>query len=189
LSILLADACRAFCIPTRAVGTQWTKTAGNHTWIEVWDRQWNYVGACEPGPLNKTWFADNAAQADPALLEHRIFAATYARTGKYFPLVWAPDDKDVPGVDVTPFYTHRGTLKLHILDRPNGKPQEAHVAIRRDGDLVAAAADDSNFQFDLARGEKYTAEITAAGGKPTPREFTFGAEGQNEVSLYIADMK
>src|SRR5205085_2167559 len=94
LSIMLADACRAFCIPARAVGTQWTKTAGNHTWIEVWDRQWNYVGACEPGPLNHTWFSGNAAQADPIQPEHRIFAASYARTGQYFPLVWKPDDKD-----------------------------------------------------------------------------------------------
>jgi len=189
LSIMLCDACRALCVPTRAVGTQWTKTPGNHTWIEVWDRQWNYLGAAEPGPLNQTWFTGNAAQADPAQLEHRIFAASYARTGQYFPLSWRPSDKDVPGIDVTAFYTHRAPLKLHILDKPDGKPQTVVLNLHRDGDLVASGVGDSSYQFELARGEKYVAEITPAGGKPITREFTFPAEGEKEVSLYTTDMK
>ncbi|HKD35978.1 MAG TPA: transglutaminase domain-containing protein, partial [Pirellulales bacterium] len=189
LSILLADACRAFCVPARAVGTQWTKTAGNHTWVEVWDRQWNFVGACEPAKLNHTWFFANASQADATKLEHRIFAASYAKTGQYFPLVWKPDDKDVSGIDVTAFYTHRGTLKLRLLDKPDGQPQSARVDIRCDGELVASAAGESSYQFDLALGEKYTAAITPAGGKTVSRQFTFPAEGDRDISLATADSR
>lgn len=187
LSILLADACRAFCVPARAVGTQWTKVGGNHTWVEVWDRQWNFVGACEPAKLNHTWFFANASQADPTKLEHRIFAASYAKTGQYFPLVWKPDDKDVPGIDVTSFYTHRGTVKLRLVDKPDGKPQPARVDIRRDGELVASAAGESSYEFDLARGENYSIEITPAGGKTIVRPFTFTEDGNGELSFSITD--
>lgn len=188
LSIMLADACRALCVPARAVGTQWTKVAGNHTWVEVWDRQWNFVGACEPAKLNQTWFFGNASQADPAQLEHRIFAASYARTGHYFPLVWRPDDKDVPGVDVTAFYTHRDTIKVKVLDKPEGKPQPARVEIHRDGELVAGGSGESSYEFDIARGEKYTIEVSPPRGKTATRQYEFPADKDkgNDLTVYTA---
>ena len=189
LSIMLADACRALCVPTRTVGTQWTKVGGNHTWVEVWDRQWNFVGAAEPAKLNHTWFFANASQADPTLLIHRIYAASYAQTGKYYPLVWLPYDEDVPGTDVTAFYTRRGTLKLEILDKPGGQPQTVGLHLRHAGDLVGIGKNDSKFQFDVARGEKYVAEITPAGGHTIVRKFTFPLTGDKDVLLYTTNEK
>ena len=51
LSIVLIDACRSVGVPTRLVGTpMWANKAGNHTWVEIWDGDWHFTGACEPDP-------------------------------------------------------------------------------------------------------------------------------------------
>jgi transglutaminase-like putative cysteine protease len=43
------DACRSVGIPARVAGTpMWTNMRGNHTWVEVWDRDWHFIGAAEP---------------------------------------------------------------------------------------------------------------------------------------------
>ena len=153
LSIILVDACRAVGIPARVVGTPlWTDGSGNHTWAEVWDRQWYFVGAAEPGPLDQTWFADNAAAADDAKPLNRIYAATFDPDAPVFPLVWAPDQQDVRGRDVTAFY--KGRHKLTVT-APPGTP----VEVRLDGRLVAAAPAPAT--FDLAAGATYA--ITAGG--------------------------
>ncbi len=186
LSILLVDACRAVGVPARVVGVpEWTKTPGNHTWVEVWDRQWNFIGASEIGPFNQTWFVGNAAQAEGSKPEHRIYAASFAASGTSFPLVWAPENKDVPAIDVTPFYTRRAKLTLQVLDKPNGQPQTVRLTIRRGGALVASDSGKSSFSFDLARGEKYAAELTLGGAKPVVREFTAPAD-KSEVDLFLA---
>jgi len=54
LSILLVDACRAVGIPARVVGTPlWVDRSGNHTWVEIWDDGWRYLGACESKRLDR----------------------------------------------------------------------------------------------------------------------------------------
>ena len=46
LTIILADACRACGVPARMVGTpMWFDNSGNHTWTEIWNNQWHYVGS------------------------------------------------------------------------------------------------------------------------------------------------
>ena len=63
LSILLADACRACCVPARLVSVRWPHKAGNHTWVEVWDgERWRFCGADEPDPkgLDRAWFVGDA---------------------------------------------------------------------------------------------------------------------------------
>ncbi len=187
LSILLVDACRAVGVPARVVGTQWTNTAGNHTWVEVWNRQWNYLGAAEPSPLNQTWFAANAAAADGARAEKRIYAASWLKTGTEFPLVWAPDYKDAAAYDVTPFYTARETARIAVLDKLAGHPQKAAITVRLDGVLVAAAPSDSSFRFDLARGQKYVAQLSPTDGKTVTREFTLSTKDKADVTLSLAD--
>lgn len=179
LSIMLADACRALCIPARVVGVPvWTTASGgNHTWVEVWDRQWNIVGASESTKLNETWFNGNAARSDASKPEHRIYAASYAPTGTSFILVWAPENKDVPAFEVTPFYTHRTKLTIDVFDKPDGKPQPVRLAIRCGGALVASDGGKSSFDFDLAGGEKYTAEMTVGDKKPVVAEFTAPSDG------------
>lgn len=107
LSIMLVDACRAVGVPARVAGTPlWANKSGNHTWVEVWDKEWKFTGACEPDPsgLNRGWFVGNASEAkkdDPA---HAIYAASYKPADTHFPLVWAVRDKSVNAVNVTDRY-------------------------------------------------------------------------------------
>ena len=110
LSIILVDACRAVCVPARLVGTPlWANKRGNHTWVEVWDRDWHFTGACEPDPagLNRGWFVGDAAQAKKDSVEHAIYAASFRKTGTHFPLVWARRNTTVPAENVTDRYTRK----------------------------------------------------------------------------------
>ena len=154
LSIILVDACRAVGVPARVAGTPlWADGSGNHTWTEVWDRQWHFVGAAEPGPLDQTWFADNAAAADPAKPENRIYAADFERANStVFPLVWDEPQRDVKADDVTAFY--KGRRKLTVT-APAGRP----VEVRLGGKLVAAAPA-TPATFELAAGATYDVAAT-----------------------------
>src|SRR5207248_8133691 len=78
LSILLSDACRSVAIPARLVGTPlWANKTGNHTWVEIWDGDWHFTGACEADPkgLDRGWFTGNASQAKKDDPKHAIYAA------------------------------------------------------------------------------------------------------------------
>ncbi len=104
LSIVLSDACRAVAVPARLVGTPlWSNNRGNHTWVEIWDKEWHFTGACEPDPkgLDRGWFVGDAAQARKDSLEHAIYAASFQRSKIYFPLVWARTSREVPAENVT----------------------------------------------------------------------------------------
>ena len=66
LSIVLSDACRACaCRPGWSARRCGRTRRGNHTWVEIWDKDWHFTGACEPDPkgLDRGWFVGNAAQA------------------------------------------------------------------------------------------------------------------------------
>lgn len=107
LSIILVDACRAVGVPARVVGTPlWANKSGNHTWVEVWDKDWHFTGACEPDPsgLDRGWFVGNAGEAKKDDPKHGIFAASYKPADTHFPLVWAMSDRSVHAVNVTDRY-------------------------------------------------------------------------------------
>ena len=58
LSFLLIDACRSVGIPARFVGTpMWYNDSGNHSWVEIWDGEWHFTGACllytSPSPRDR----------------------------------------------------------------------------------------------------------------------------------------
>jgi poly(3-hydroxybutyrate) depolymerase len=111
LSIVLSDACRAVAVPARVVGTPlWANKTGNHTWVEIWDKDWHFTGACEPDPkgLDRGWFVANAAEAKTDSAEHAIYAARFQKGKVYFPLVWARGNKDVPAENVTDRYAKKG---------------------------------------------------------------------------------
>jgi hypothetical protein len=119
LSILLVDACRAVGVPARVAGTpMWSDGKGNHTWVEVWDGQWRFIGAAEPGEFNQTWFAANAAKADAANPEHRIYAASFRRTKTPFILVWDPTSTEYSAVDVTAYYVAGADLAKPPTTQP-----------------------------------------------------------------------
>ncbi|HEY3320421.1 MAG TPA: transglutaminase-like domain-containing protein [Planctomycetota bacterium] len=115
LSVLLVDACRACGIPARIAGIPAWKDGkgdaqgrhgGNHSWVEVWDGCWHYLGASEPSELDKTWFSGKTQgpAVDAAIPIHRIYATSFRKTGVAYPLPWAPEIDWVSAVDVTRVY-------------------------------------------------------------------------------------
>jgi hypothetical protein len=109
LSILLTNALRAVGVPARLAGTPlWVNESGNHTWVEVWvDGQWRFIGAAEPGELDKTWFNGIASQALASGRMHAIYAVSFKRTDITFPLAWDETIDYVHAVNVTDRYTRR----------------------------------------------------------------------------------
>lgn len=133
LSILLVNACRAVGVPARIVGIgAWPHKRGNHTWVEIWDDGWRFVGAAEPDPagLDRGWFIADATRAVPGDPRHAIMAATWRRTGRSFHLPWNPEASFVPGVDVSQRYAGPRTV-------PEGHG-ELRVRAWRGGRRVAA---------------------------------------------------
>jgi len=138
LSVLLADACRAVGVPARIVGTPlWANMRGNHTWVEIWDGDWHFLGAAEPDPagLDRGWFVHDASQAKRDEPRHAIYATSFRKTGLPFPMVWARNIRWVPAVNVTDRYTPKASpakdgktrLLVKVLDRPAGRRVKAYV--------------------------------------------------------------
>jgi poly(3-hydroxybutyrate) depolymerase len=134
LSIMLVEACRSVGVPARLAGiNSWPGRGGNHTWAEVWDGDWHFVGACEPDEkgLDHAWFVGDAAKAIKDSPRNAIWAVTYRNTGDHFPLVWNPR-AEVNAENVTDRYT-RGASKgpaqprLMIEVRRGGQRVEADV--------------------------------------------------------------
>ncbi|MHC4983151.1 MAG: transglutaminase-like domain-containing protein [Planctomycetota bacterium] len=164
LSILLADACRAVGVPARVVGTPlWTNKSGNHTWVEIWDGQWHFIGAAEPGELNKAWFVNRAAAADPSKPAHRIYAASFERTETVFPLAWSPNVRDVFADDVTAFYTSRQPVTFRVVHGQDGLPVKATLTLRHNGRIVAQETFEGEAAFNVAPERDYDVHIRTPG--------------------------
>jgi predicted esterase len=121
LSIILSDACRAVCIPARLVGTPlWANKRGNHTWVEIWDKDWHFTGAAEYDPkgLDRSWFIADAAQAQKDSFQHAIYASSFRKTQIHFPMVWNMRNKEIPAINVTDRYTQIKTnttsVRVHV---------------------------------------------------------------------------
>ena len=135
LSIMLVEACRAVGVPARLAGiASWPGRGGNHTWVEVWDNGWHFVGAAEPDDkgLDHAWFVGDASKAIKGSSKNAVYAVTYRPTGDFFPLVWSPSTK-MPGEDVTERYAHAPTKtaapgRLMVEVRQGGNRVEADVA-------------------------------------------------------------
>jgi hypothetical protein len=132
LSIMLVEACRSVGVPARLAGiASWPGRGGNHTWVEVWDAGWHFVGAAEPDDkgLNHAWFVGDASKGVKGSSKNAVYAVTYHPTGDFFPLVWAPSAK-MSGEDVTDRYA-RTEPKIAARSR-------LMVEVRRRGDRVEA---------------------------------------------------
>ncbi len=154
LSILLADACRAVGVPARVAGTAcWTTKPGNHTWVEVWDGQWHFMGADEYDAkgLDRAWFVNDAAQARSQPWEHAICATSWKATGRHFPLAWAPQDKSVAAVDVTDRYrkAEAESTRLFVRLRAKGERAVGELELRDAGGRVRAAGQTRAGRADL----------------------------------------
>jgi pimeloyl-ACP methyl ester carboxylesterase len=189
LSILLIDACRSVGVPARLVGTpSWVDKRGNHTWVEVWDDGWHFLGAAEPDPagLDRGWFTGDAARARRDSRESAIYASSFRRTGLTFPLVWAPRADYVPAVNVTERYTRQvvppdpDRTRLLVTVRDAGTGQRVAAAVRLlDPDDSAFRAEgttrderfDTNdlLEFLVPRGRAYRVEAEFEGRSANTR--------------------
>ena len=138
LSILLVNACRAVGVPARAAGTpMWTNGRGNHTWVEIWDNGWHFLGAGEPDPLglDHGWFVEDAARARADDPRHAIHATSWKNTGLAFPLPWAPGNGSVAAVNVTARYAKAGSndgmasLGVRLFSEKGGDRVAARVMV------------------------------------------------------------
>ncbi len=193
LSILLSDACRAVGVPTRVVGVQlWADKRGNHTWLEIWDKDWHFTGACEPDPsgLDRGWFVGDAAKAKKDEREHAVFAASFAKQSTHFPLVWALKNTDVPGENVTDRYAKAApkaeTAKLLVrVVGADGKRVAVAVKVEEKGKDTAAVSgtsrgetNDTNdiLAFDLKSATEYVVTVGE-----TKKAVTTPAAGKQET--------
>ncbi len=111
LSIILVDACRAVGIPARVTGTPlWTNNRGNHTWTEIWDKEWYFTGSDEYDSkgLNRGWFVGAAAKADKSDPKYSIYSSSWKPADANFPMVWSRRDQSVHAFNVTDRYTRNG---------------------------------------------------------------------------------
>jgi len=171
LSILLIDACRSVGVPARFTGTPlWYNESGNHTWIEFWDNGWHYTGGAEPtgDKVDVAWFDGSAAKATKGHPQHAIFAVTWNKEDKHFPLVWLPDVQTYGAVDVTERYAE-GQKAVLIPVRVRVTNEEGMRKIRRivvvnsegeiifEGDTKDESADaNDHLTFMLPKGETWT---------------------------------
>jgi pimeloyl-ACP methyl ester carboxylesterase len=149
LSILLVDACRSVGVPARLVGIpSWVDKRGNHTWVEIWDEGWHFLGAAEPDPagLNRGWFVGDASRALRDSREHAIYAVSFGKTDTDFPMVWARNAGTVSAVNVTDRYTRDSRpvpddetrLRVRVFDRNGGQ----RVAVQVTASPLPRSAED-----------------------------------------------
>ena len=174
LSILLVDACRSVGIPARFVGIpKWVHVQGNHSWVEIWDNGWHFIGAGEPGPLNKTWFADRAKDAIPDDPKHSIYAVSYENTDVNFPLVFRKGVDYVKAINITRNYLDENTensvvfsvrvfkgdkriaLQIELIE--NGKSIAKGISPNETRDL------NDMLDFKVEKGKTYTLAINNNG--------------------------
>ncbi|MCB9877282.1 MAG: hypothetical protein H6835_06730 [Planctomycetes bacterium] len=158
LSILLADACRACCVPARLVSVQWPHKQGNHTWVEVWDgAAWRFVGADEPDPkgLDRGWFVGDAAQCKDGDAAHRVWAVSFAKPadgGARFAAGWGRG-VELWGVDVTQRYVDAADVgkngTAEVVSNLSQEPaQDAVLTAQLERWFASDAERRATFEFD-----------------------------------------
>lgn len=204
LSILLVDACRSVGIPARIAGTPlWVNKSGNHTWVEIWDREWFFAGAAEADPkgFNRGWFVGNASQALKDVPEHAIYASSFRRTDVKFPLSWAPGVDFVSAVNVTDRYAtkvkpataDKVKVNFQVFDHPVGERVVAKVTVTDAADPKArwqgeskSPTDDINFHlgFELPARRTFIVE-TEQGTHRQSQYYTTAASGEDLLNIYL----
>jgi hypothetical protein len=176
LSILLVDALRSVGLPARIAGTaMWTTKPGNHNWVEIWlpdAKTWLFTEYyLDSKGFDHGWLVPDAARGIPGSTMHGIFATSWKKTGKHFPLVWAINDTSVPGIDVSERYIALGKdslpqigeceLRIDVLDGA-GKRIAIPVEVRQADVKIASGespkpTDDLNrhFTIKVKQGQLY----------------------------------
>ena len=205
LAILLVDACRSVGIPARVAGTpMWSNLRGNHSWVEVWDHGWHFVGAAEPDDagLDHAWFVHDASEAQTDDPQHAIYATSFQRTGISFPLVWLPGDTSVSAVNVTDRYASKskkmgenpGRLAVKVMDASGRRvicnvlvTDLADAAKSFNGQSRGETADLNDFvSFQLAPGHRYRIAAQLALQR-TETEVTMSDSGEQLATLVLPE--
>ena len=203
LSIVLSDACRAVGVPARLVGIpKWANKPGNHTWIEVWDKDWQFTGAAEPSAkgLNHTWFQRDAAQAQADSKMSAIYAASFKKTGTNFPLIWAPRTRWVNAVNVTNRYTPAATenavprlmIRVWNTDRSARVAANVNVAQSAPGEKSRTGRSrnegfDTNdiLTFDVDFNQTYVVTVSTPKGSTVTQNVEVGEKKQVIVDVVL----
>lgn len=157
LSIILNYACRSVGIPSRIVGTPlWSDGSGNHTWVEIWDQKWYYLGADEydSAGLDRGWFSQRAAQAKEEDWQHAIWAVSWGSNERFFPLVWNLQNQEIGAVNVTERYRKNTAevgvgVGIRVFGEEGGKRLPAVVTLRSPDGAVIAQVTSKAGQADL----------------------------------------
>ena len=197
LSILLADACRACCVPARLVSVIWPHKDGNHTWVEVWDgAAWRFVGADEPDPagLDRGWFTGDAAKCAAADRRHRVWAVSYAATGERFAAGWGRGI-ELWGTDESARYAPKAAATVDDVTTTNivpaldlvfaqeQDPAAAALAAQFDRFFAADAATQATFEFD----RNLDAELRTPAGDARLRALATAAWQRAELAALQKD--
>lgn len=191
LSILLADACRACCVPARLVSVKWPHKQGNHTWVEVWDgAAWRFVGADEPDPagLDRGWFVGDAARCRDADRDHRIWAVAFADTGQRFGAGWGRGI-ELWGTDETARYVGAPVSAAEVATDSDVSglfaliAQDDAVRAQLDRFFAADAVRQATFEFD----RNLDAELQTKDGDARLRALAFAAWRDSEKNTLQVD--
>lgn len=198
LSIILNYGCRAVGIPSRIVGTPlWSDQSGNHTWVEIWDQEWLFLGADEydAAGLNRGWFTDRAAQAKADEWQHAIWAVSWSEKDHHFPLVWNPRNKEIGAVNVTSRYLKEVEVVgvgVRVFEGDGGQRIPAKVTLRDGAGQVVAEVETRAGQTDLNdvariefKGEGPWSLLAEYKGRQMSREFA--AKPVATFDLILAD--
>lgn len=211
LSILLVNACRSVGVPARLAGIpSWVNKRGNHTWVEVWDGRWRFLGAAEPGEFDRTWFARDAALAKEDSREHSIYAVSYKKTGVTFPMVWSRGTAPVPATNVTRRYvvqdeprkdraatgeTEKTRVMIRVRARNRGPRVVADVRLvdvldpkRAWSGVSKGESNDTNdiLAFDVPKRRRYEITVTR-GGAAKRRIFEARDDPQDLIEIVLED--
>lgn len=200
LSIALVQACRAVGIPARAVGTpNWATKPGNHTWVEIWDGDWHFMGADEydAAGLDRGWFTGDASAARSDDPRHRIYATSWVRGELSFPMVWSAGDRSVAAVDVTARYAKpvaraaAAAIFVRVFERRGGERIVVDVELLDESGIVQqreqtrAGGSDMNDmpKFELRSGAKQSLRLSRLGES---RNFDVPAVSVAPLTLELA---
>ncbi len=201
LSIIMVDACRAVGVPARVAGTAlWSNKRGNHTWVEIYDSgKWYFTGADEysNAGLNRAWFVGDASKAIADDWRHAIWATSWKKTGRHFPMVWDLENQEVAAVNVTGRYAKgqgrkakEATVYLRLWDRQGGGRLAAAVELLDNSGKVLATVTTRAGTTDLndmpavkvRTGAEYRLRVKH-GGEARWESFKAEKEGEGTVDL------
>ncbi len=155
LSILLIDACRAVGVPARFVGVPlWVDKSGNHSWVEVWDEGWHFIGAGEKSPLDKTWFGERAVTSNDSEWKYSIYATSYKKTNVIFPPLFDKSATYVSGDIVTDRYSKDVgkdgliNLAVRLFDKKKGERIIGKVVVKS-GEKTIAEGETKDEKYDF----------------------------------------